>query len=113
VGCGAPEDRALAHVRIDRGDAPVKAWLESPDRRTVNAEQVVFDPSGTCGEECINLFNGMPVQAVRGGIVRKAHRAAAHLCGEADSDMGPASDWVLKWLAYPLQHPARRWRARS
>jgi hypothetical protein len=76
----------LAHVKIDRGDGAGQGVAGEPRSAHRQRGAGRVRSSGTCGEECINLFNGMPVSR-RGGIVRKAHRAAAHLCGEAGGDM--------------------------
>jgi putative DNA primase/helicase len=97
----------IAHVKIAFGDGVVKAWLDSPSRRMVMQEQVVFDPSEKCPEECINLFNGIELKPVAGACT-KLLELLQHLCGEADQDQCPVMDWVLKWLAYPLQHPGAK-----
>lgn len=94
----------LTAVRINFGVGAVQAWLDSPERRTVTAEQVVFDPSYTCSEDCINLFNGMPFKPSADGSCAKILFLLQHLCGEGDQEQCPVMDWVLKWLAYPLQH---------
>ncbi|MDB5864662.1 MAG: traC [Betaproteobacteria bacterium] len=98
----------LSAVKIDSGDAAVNAWLRSPGRRTVNADQVVFDPGSTCSAECINLFNGMPMKPCPDGSYLKILQLLQYLCGEAEQDHCPILDWVLRWLAYPLQHPGAK-----
>ena len=97
----------LTPMRIHFGNGVINWWLASPQRRTVNAEQVVFDPSMRAGPECINLFNGMPMKPVAGEC-GKILALLQHLCGEADQDQCPVMEWVLKWLAYPLQHPGAK-----
>lgn len=98
----------LSYVKIAFGDGVVKAWLDSPTRRMVMQEQVVFDPSETCSEDCINLFNGMPLKPSTEGSCTKLLELLQHLCGEADQDQCPTMDWVLKWLAYPLRYPGAK-----
>lgn len=98
----------VADMRLAIGDGVVKHWLGSPDRRTVNIDQLVFDPTQTCDPGCVNLFRGMPLAPSDKGSCAKLRELLQFLCGEADQDIAPATEWVLKWLAYPLQHPGAK-----
>lgn len=98
----------VADMRLSFGDGVIKHWLESPDRRTVNIDQLVFDPTGACDAGCVNLFRGMPLAPSDKGSSAMLRELLQFLCGEAGQDMAPATEWVLKWLAYPLQHPGAK-----
>lgn len=99
----------LKNVKIAFGDRPVTYWLESDKRRTVDLANLVFEPGKVVPSTHINLFRGMPMEAKQGkcdGLLKLLQ----YLCGEADQDQAPVTEWVLKWLAYPLQHPGAKMR---
>jgi len=94
---------ALAGLRNQYGNDEVKMWLQSDRRREVKADQVVFDPSGKCGPECINLFGGfemVPMPGNPGPIIDLLD----HLCDQDEV----VRDWILDWIAYPLQNPGAK-----
>ena len=94
---------ALAGLRNQYGNDEVKFWLASDKRREVKAEQVVFDPAGKCGPECINLFGGFDMVPIKGNF-QPIVDLLEHLC---DGDVY-IRDWILDWTAYPLQHPGAK-----
>lgn len=82
----------------------IDAWLDSPERRMVRQDQLVFEPAGQVPEGCINLFDALPLQA----DIRKPHDLIVeHLYMLCDRDDG-LFEWIVKWLAYPLQHPGAK-----
>ncbi len=94
----------VKNLRLAMGGQAVTMWLNNPERRMLPMSAVVFDPSMTCDPAThINLFGGF-------GMVPKKGQCdlildlLAHLCG-ADSDV---LTWVIRWLAYPLQHPGAK-----
>ena len=96
----------LASLRAAAGKDVVRLWLESNDRRIVDKECVLFDPSMKCNPKTtVNLFRGWPVKPVQGQCDRTLE-LLEYLCG-ADSKI---VDWVLKWIAYPLQNPGSKMR---
>ena len=87
-------------------------WLKSSSRRMVLPEQVVFDPSCRCSGDEINLFRGFEKKPKAGNFA-PIYELLNHLCSEsAESDTGvyEVIDWVLKWLALPLQRPGAKMR---
>jgi putative DNA primase/helicase len=98
----------ISAVKIAFGEGLVKWWLESDERRTVNQEQVVFDPRGEHDPaSVVNLFRGIEFQPAQQGTgsCQRLLELLQFLCGEGDHDgETPVTDWVLNWLAYPLQH---------
>lgn len=94
---------AIAGLRNQYGNDEVKMWLTSEKRRDVRADQVVFDPSGKCGPECINLFGGFEMVPIQGAC-QPIIDLLEHLC-DGDVDV---RDWILDWIAYPLQTPGAK-----
>ena len=93
----------ISHLRHTFGHDAVKLWMGSPKRRVIMPDQVVFDPSQACSPECVNLFTGWGVEAVEGDTA-PFHALLEFLCG--GDELG--KDWVLNWLAWPLQHPGQK-----
>src|SRR5690606_38275103 len=83
-----------------------RAWMEHPQRGIVRVTEVDFDPSGTKSGITCNLFAGWPTQP-REGSCDKLLALLWHMCGE-EKQQRALYDWVLKWLAYPLQHPGAK-----
>lgn len=82
-------------------------WLGHPDRKMVDQENVVFDPTGRVAkpDTHINLFTGLELDAQAGNcdlIVRHL----LNLCGEDDR----LFHWVACWLALPLQRLGTKMR---
>lgn len=97
-------------LRLAFGVDSVKLWLGSPDRQMIMPSQLVFSPANDCGPECINLYSGLATRP-REGDCAPLLELLQHLCSEsAKSDEAVAAvvDWVLNWLAYPLQHPGAK-----
>lgn len=89
------------------GDS-VKAWLNSPGRRMVMPEQLMFEPGEELPEGCIQLFGGLETVPVPCKVedVAPMLDLLRHLCGNsADSaeSVKAVMHWVLCWQALPLQ----------
>jgi hypothetical protein len=74
----------------------VKAWLESPGRKTIKQDDVVFDPKDP--KRAWNLFGGLPGEP-KPGRHNLILELVDYLCG----GNAAVRDWVLNWIAYPLQ----------
>lgn len=97
----------LEHMRQYFGKVAVDIWQSSKKRRAVLQTNVVFDPTCTCDPATtVNLFRGMPIKPSSKGSCTKLLRLLHHLCAEDDA----VFDWVLKWTAYPMQHPGAKMR---
>jgi putative DNA primase/helicase len=97
-------------LRLAFGHDYVKMWLNSDDRRMILPSELVFDPTGTCRAPCINLFDGLPV-APAPGDCGPIVELLEYLCSAVEIEGGHADDvalWVLRWLAFPLQHPGAK-----
>lgn len=81
-------------------------WNEHPGRAIVRPEEVGFDPSETDPNVHCNLWAGWPTQPAPGCC--DVHLdLLRYLCSEEDHPE-QIYDWVLKWLAYPIQHPGAK-----
>jgi putative DNA primase/helicase len=97
-------------LRLAYSNDVVKMWLTSRERRTVPIDNVVFEPGVDLDDEHINLFDGLPIEPEAGdcGVMLEL---LYHLCSESaatDEGVEAVVQWVLRWLAYPLQHPGAK-----
>ncbi len=86
----------------------VRMWKASPDRKSIDEEQLVFDPTERCGDDCINLWAGLGIEPVacEAREVEPMLALLDHLCSRCDSSVisvDEVKNWVLCWLALPLQ----------
>lgn len=84
-----------------------KFWLDSPTRKMIDAEKLVFDPTQQCDPEThINLFDGLPlIPNPDTSKCRGILELMAHLCaGEKETHASDSFEFLLRWIAYPLQH---------
>lgn len=109
------------HVKISNmahmfGSDYVRMWKASPDRKTIDEDDLVFDPTMTCPEHAINLFDGFAVKPVDGGdkSCEVMTELLRHLCSRCDAETVSTDEvihWVLCWLALPLQRPGAKPRS--
>ena len=89
------------HVRLAAGSKMFNIWIDHPDRRMVDMDDVVFEPGKDV--DGINLFSGLNIKP-DSGMQREVYQPLLdhlyHLCGQQDELYW----WVLRWCAYPLQH---------
>ena len=95
-------------LRLAMTSDSVKAWLNSPNRRMVMPEQLLFEPGQELPAGCVQLFGGMEVEPLKckPEEVKPMLDLLRHLCGEsADTPEGvrDVMEWVLRWQALPLQ----------
>ncbi|OOS05972.1 putative DNA primase/helicase [Moraxella cuniculi DSM 21768] len=89
-------------------------WNKSPDRLKVKAENIFFDPterrSSKLSVPYINTFKGMALTAAKAPLDELAEQAKPfldllkHLCNGSEI----YTNWVLNWLAIPLQNPGTK-----
>jgi putative DNA primase/helicase len=99
----------IANMAHMFGTDYVRMWKAHPDRKHVDQEQLVFDPTGACGADAINLWDGLEVEPVEcdSKDCQPMIDLLTHLCSRCDSSVSTVDEireWVLCWLAYPLQH---------
>lgn len=83
-----------------------RRWMESPDKKLVRIREVGFDPGGADPEITCNLWGGWPTKP-KAGACELLLEMLEHLCSH-EANAREIYDWVLKWLAYPIQHPGAK-----
>jgi putative DNA primase/helicase len=86
-----------------------RRWQESPQRSIVRAENVGFDPGGQDTRITCNLWGGWPTTP-KAGCCDAILGLLYHMCSGEDNASDTAQ-WVVKWLAYPMQHPGAKMRS--
>lgn len=83
-----------------------RAWAEHPERAIVRVQEVGFDPAEEDAAIKCNLWSGWPTQP-RAGKCTALLDLLGYMCSrEHYSDR--LYDWVLRWIAYPIQHPGAK-----
>lgn len=90
----------LSNLRHLVGRNRYKEWDEDDSRKVVKA--LVFEPSGVIPPNHINLFKGLEIKPSEGGMYgcQKILNHISMLCKHREAEFM----WLLKWIAYPLQH---------
>jgi hypothetical protein len=97
----------IANLRHTFGSDAVRVWMAHDDRRMVEEHQVVFEPGQQLGDECINLYAGLPVKPEPGDVAPMLE-LLAWLCGSSEApglDAKDIADWVKCWCALLIQKP--------
>jgi len=97
----------LGPLRSVAGKSLVRMWLEHPDRCVVLPEHVGFDPTGTDADVRCNLWSGWPTSPSAGSCERLIE-LLEYLCNSEPSQGRELSEWLLRWIAYPIQHPGAK-----
>lgn len=103
----------IANMGHAHGADMVRMWKASEKRKTVRLEDVVFDPTMQADPvTTVNLFDGMAM-VPEAGDVTPMLELISYLTSRAtadEADTGDIMHWLLRWLAYPLQHPGAKLR---
>lgn len=88
-------------VKMALGDA-YALWLNSGERRVVDVDHIVFDPTMTKDPAVyINTFDGLPLEPVNDlAACENLRWLISFLCNHDEG----AVRWLTRWMAYPLQH---------
>lgn len=78
-----------------------------PNRSVVRLSEVGFDPTEKDKEIICNLWGGWPTKPKEGSCAVLLD-LLEHLCSGEDTQNKAVYEWVLKWLAYPIQHPGAK-----
>ncbi|MDC7806407.1 DUF5906 domain-containing protein [Luteimonas sp BLCC-B24] len=84
-----------------------KAWMEHPERDIVRQEEVGFDPACTDASVTCNLWSGWPTTP-RAGNCDRLLDLLRFLCSDERNRSDELFNWVLRWVAYPIQHPGAK-----
>lgn len=83
-----------------------RAWAEHPDKKLVRVSEVGFDPAETDPNIHCNLWSGWPM-VPKAGQCEYLLDLLRHMCA-GDSRPEHLFNWVLRWIAYPIQHPGAK-----
>ncbi|WP_396616778.1 DUF5906 domain-containing protein [Lysobacter soli] len=83
-----------------------RAWQEHPERSIVRVSEVGFDPAGDDPNITCNLWAGWPTTP-KAGKCERLLELLAYMCS-AERNSKVLYDWVIRWIAYPLQHPGAK-----
>lgn len=98
----------IATIRQWFGSKTVNLWLQNAfdNRRIIQPEQLIFEPDPKkVPEGSISMFSGWPMKPDYDAS--KCQRLIDHvfkICGNSED----LFQWVISWLAYPLQHPGAK-----
>lgn len=70
----------------------------------IRKDQLVFRPDGKVPPGCVNTFTGWKRTPNPNASCVRLLKHLYYICEEDDR----VHDWVLKWLAYPIQHPGAK-----
>jgi putative DNA primase/helicase len=99
-------DRRLVHKDDVMNLLPSHGWddlKKHPGWRVVRDHEIGFDPTEKDKAIRCNLFGGWPTVPVRGKCTILLE-LLFYLCSKEESNSRATYDWILKWLAYPIQH---------
>jgi hypothetical protein len=89
----------------------LKMWQMSPDRVTIRIENVGFDPGCDDPEILCNLWAGWPT-VPKEGKCEKILDLLRYMCQREALDVREKLfDFVIKWLAFPIQNPGAKMKS--
>lgn len=83
-----------------------REWKTRPNRKVVRLSEVGFDPTGHDETIRCNLWGGWPTTHAEGTCTFLLE-LLEHLCS-AEQNARDLFEWVLNWLAYPIQYPGAK-----
>lgn len=86
-----------------------RAWAEHPEKQIVRVEEVGFDPAETDPNIHCNLWSGWPT-VPKAGNCQGLLDLLQYMCA-GDSKPDQLYKWVLRWLAFPIQHPGAKMKS--
>ncbi|UXY13846.1 DUF5906 domain-containing protein [Chitiniphilus purpureus] len=95
---------ALLHPGVRWDD--VKRHPTWQGRGAYYIDQVGFDPSGKDPNVLLNTWRGWPIEA-KPGTCELLLATLRYLCG-GESNSDEVYDWLLRWMAFPLQNPGAK-----
>lgn len=100
----------LGALRAFCGLKAVRDWGDHPKRQVVDQDQVIFNPRRALEDMTYcNLWGGWPIKPAAGTeadqvLVDRWLKVLHYVTGESEQ----LTDWILKWIAYPLRHPGSK-----
>jgi len=100
---------SLGAVRADYTAELTGKWQEHALRKTIEARNLVFDPTQQADPAAhVNIFLGWPLKPkANPTLIQPILALLASLC-DAEDRADEYMEWILRWLAYPLQYPGAK-----
>ena len=86
-----------------------REWADCADKAMARVHEVGFDPACTDKTISCNLWAGWPTRP-KAGRCEHLLDLLRYMCGE-DSKPQALFEFVIKWLAYPIQHPGAKMKS--
>lgn len=83
-----------------------RRWMEHPAKQIVRMANVGFDPTQKDAKITCNTFAGWPTTP-KAGECELLLELLGYLCSVEDNSH-EVYQWLLKWLAYPIQNPGAK-----
>jgi hypothetical protein len=98
--------KMFGNVRVPRGNRTIeisRIWFEWPGRRQYFGQGVVFEPGGPrhIPDDMLNLWRGFGLKPKQGDWSLMHNHIFNVVCSGRQTDF----DYLLKWMAYAVQHP--------
>lgn len=103
------DERQIVHKDDVLNLLPRHGWEEMrahPLWRVARADEIGFDPTGADERIRCNLYGGWPTEPKEGDCSNTLD-LLQYLCNN-DPNGRELYEWVLRWLAYPIQHPGAK-----
>jgi putative DNA primase/helicase len=96
-------------MALARGSDLASRWLEHRMRREVDLDKLVFDPTQKVDLDThINMFEGFPLKPRKDDAKARLALGLLYSLCSSEPNCDEIFHWVLRWLAYPLQHPGSK-----
>lgn len=101
------------HILVPKADVmdiiPEHGWRDMRAvKQVVRMDEVGFDPACTDKKIKCNLWGGWPTTPKQGRC-EVLIELLEYLCSE-EENYRTVFEWVIKWIAYPIQHPGAKMR---
>ena len=112
-GAGGTWFDSAEHMLVPKSDLqdvlPEHGMRDMRNRkRVVRLDEVGFDPAGTDPRIKCNLWGGWPTTPKQ-GVCKVLLELLEYLC-KGEENSRELFNWVLRWLAFPIQHPGAKMR---
>ncbi|MCX7083921.1 MAG: DUF5906 domain-containing protein [Methylococcales bacterium] len=88
-----------------------KQWQQSASRKIVSIENVGFDPGEKDLKITCNLWSGWPTVPKKGDCSQLL-KLIRYMCNCEEKEAADTLfDWLIKWMAYPIQHPGAKMKS--
>lgn len=104
----------ISNMGHAHGSQLVAMWKGSEKRRTIRADELVFDPTQKCDpDRFINMYEGMAMLPKKGNVqpMLDLIKFLVSRATPDEAESGEVMEWLIRWLAYPLQHPGAKMRS--